>query len=183
MEATSKTLGHKISHVVWTARMAKYLHDSVDRTHTLRDCPRHLKKGTSTVIEFAHKFKGICDQLAVIGHPLDDYDKYHWFLCRLGSSFETFSTTQWLLTPRPKFHNLVSQAESYEMFLKPVNNSTISLVSFNTTLTYNPSNNTSTIGHDRSSSHWRGQGHGARRSLCCQLCQKDCYYVRQCPDL
>ncbi|GKB44839.1 zinc finger, CCHC-type containing LTR copia-type gag-polypeptide [Tanacetum coccineum] len=84
----AETLGHTTSHAVWTALESTYHHDSLKRTHTLRDSLNHLKKGTSTVAEYARKFKSICDQLTVIGHPLDENDKSHWFLCGLSSSFE-----------------------------------------------------------------------------------------------
>ncbi|GKB54513.1 zinc finger, CCHC-type containing LTR copia-type gag-polypeptide [Tanacetum coccineum] len=90
----AETLGHTTSHAVWTALESTYHHDSLKRTHTLRDSLNHLKKGTSTVAEYARKFKSICDQLTVIGHPLDENDKSHWFLCGLSSSFEMFSMTQ-----------------------------------------------------------------------------------------
>ena len=100
-EAMAETLGHSTSHAVWSALADIYQHDSLERIHTLRDSLRHLKKGNSTVSEFSRKFKTICDQLQAIGHPLPEDDKYHWFLCGLGSSFETFSTTQRLITPRP----------------------------------------------------------------------------------
>ena len=93
-EAMAETLGHTTARGIWCALEAAYSHDSVERMHTLRDSLRHLKKGSSTVAEFARKFKGVCDQLNAIGHPLDETDKTHWFLCGLGTSFETFSTTQ-----------------------------------------------------------------------------------------
>ncbi|GKB70318.1 zinc finger, CCHC-type containing LTR copia-type gag-polypeptide [Tanacetum coccineum] len=74
----AETLGHTTSHAVWSALEDTYRHDSLERTHTLRDSLRHLKKGSSTVSDFSHKFKGICDQLQAIGHPLDEDDKSHW---------------------------------------------------------------------------------------------------------
>lgn len=92
-------------------------HDSLERMCTLRDSLHHLKKGSITIVEYAHKFKRICDQLTVIEHPLDDDDKSHWFLCGLGSSFKIFSTIQLLTTLWPNFHDHVSQANSHELFL------------------------------------------------------------------
>nr|GEY88124.1 RNA-directed DNA polymerase, eukaryota [Tanacetum cinerariifolium] len=120
-EAMAEILGHTTARATWCALEAAYSHDSVERMHTLRDSLRQIRKGSSTVVEFAWKFKTICDQLNAIGHPLDDTDKSHWFLCGLGSSFETFSTTQRLIRPRPSFRDIVSQAESHELFLQTVN--------------------------------------------------------------
>lgn len=184
-EAMAETLGHDTSHAVWTALEATYRHDSLERTHTLRDSLRLLKKGNTSVTDFSRKFKAICDQLAAIGHPLSEEDKSHWFLCGLGSSFETFSTSQRLISPRPLFRDLVSQAESHEMFLRSVNDSTVAPVAFNTTANYYPSSNRGRGGRSsyRGNSH-RGRGRGsARRPPHCQLCRKDGHFATQCPDL
>ncbi|GKE73089.1 zinc finger, CCHC-type containing LTR copia-type gag-polypeptide [Tanacetum coccineum] len=124
-EVMAETLGHTNARAIWCVLEAAYSHDSVECMHTLRDSLRQIKKGSSTVVEFAQRFKAICDQLNAIGHPLDDTDKSHWFLCGLGSSFETFSTTQRLIRPRPSFHDLVSQAENHELFLQTVNGSSV----------------------------------------------------------
>ncbi|GJV73193.1 zinc finger, CCHC-type containing LTR copia-type gag-polypeptide [Tanacetum coccineum] len=80
---------------VWCALEAAYSHDSVERVHTLRDSLRHLQKGSSIVAEFSRKFKAVCDPLTAIGHPLDETDKTHWFLCGLGLP----SIPQLLLAP------------------------------------------------------------------------------------
>lgn len=58
----------------------------------LCDSLGQLHKGSTFVGKFSRKFKYICDQLVVIGHPVDDTDKTHWFLSSLRPSFETFST-------------------------------------------------------------------------------------------
>lgn len=102
-------------------------------------------------MDYSRKFKANCDQLAAISYPLHNDDKSHWFLCGLGSSFETFSITQWLISPRPSFRDLVSQAESHEMFLTSVNDSTVAPIAFYTTTNYNQSSN-------------RGRGGGIRSS-------------------
>lgn len=182
-EAMAETLGYSTSRAVWTALADIYQHDSLERTHTLRDSLRHLKKGNSTVSEYSRKFKGICDQLQAIGHPLTEDDKSHWFLCGLGSSFETFSTTQRLLLPRPKFRDLLSQAESHEMFLQSISDSSVAPVAFHTTSSRGSSD--SSRGHGRSSrgSSNRGRGRGNRRRPTCQLCRKEGHYASQCPDL
>ncbi|XP_071739129.1 uncharacterized protein [Rutidosis leptorrhynchoides] len=105
---------------VWSALKDNYSHDSLDRMHTLRDSLRQLQKGTSSISEYGHKFKSLCDQLAAIGHSIEETDKFHWFLCGLGSTFETFSTTQRAIKLRASFRDLVSQAESHELFLRYV---------------------------------------------------------------
>ncbi|GJR82122.1 retrovirus-related pol polyprotein from transposon RE1 [Tanacetum coccineum] len=104
----AKTLGHTTSKFVWCALADAYSHDSIERMHTLHDSLCHLQKGTSTVAEFGRKIKAIY----------------------------TFSTTQRLIRPRPKFRDLISQAESHELFLSSMNNnSSTSQVAFHTTST------------------------------------------------
>ncbi|KAJ9535240.1 hypothetical protein OSB04_un001672, partial [Centaurea solstitialis] len=177
-DAMAETLGHSTSHAIWSAQEDAYRHDSLERTHTLRDSLRHLKKGSSTVSDFSRKFKGICDQLQAIGHPLNEDDKSHWFLCGLGSSFETFSTIQRLITP--------DLTESHEMFLHYVNDSTVAPVAFNTTSSRAATDSSSSRGRGRSCSRgssYRGRGRGNRRLPHCQLCRKEGHYASHCPDL
>ncbi|GJT08980.1 retrovirus-related pol polyprotein from transposon RE1 [Tanacetum coccineum] len=186
-EVMAETLGHSTSHDVWSSLADIYQHDSLEHIHTLRDSLRPLKKGTSTISEFSNKFKTICDQLQAISQPLPDDDKSHWFLCGLGSSFETFSTTQRLITPCPKFHDLVSQAKSHEMFLQSISDSFVAPVAFNTThrSSIDSSRGRGSI-RDRSLYHGsfnRGRGRGTRRPPHCQLCRTKGHYANEFPDL
>nr|GEY99451.1 putative zinc finger, CCHC-type [Tanacetum cinerariifolium] len=52
-----------------------------------------LAQGRCENTEYGRKFKGYCDQLAAVGHPVDPSDQVHWFLYGLRPSFETFSTS------------------------------------------------------------------------------------------
>lgn len=90
--------------------------------HSLRDSLRQLHKGSSAVTEYGRMFKAICDQLSAIGQPIDEQDKAHWFLLGLGPSYESFSTTHRALKPLP-FRNLLSQAESHELFINSIHQS------------------------------------------------------------
>ncbi|GJR00285.1 retrovirus-related pol polyprotein from transposon TNT 1-94 [Tanacetum coccineum] len=128
-EEMAETLGHKTTGAVWCT----------------------LEKVSSTVGEFGRKFKHICDQLTAIGHPVEEYDKIHWFLYGLGSSFETFSTIQRLIMPRPTFRDLISQVESHELFLSLLNGSTSPSVAFHSVTSSGRGNSTNSRG--RSSSH------------------------------
>ncbi|GJV52135.1 zinc finger, CCHC-type containing LTR copia-type gag-polypeptide [Tanacetum coccineum] len=93
-------------------------------SHSLCVHLRNLSKRHSTVSEFVgRQFKGICDKLAAIGQPVDEMDKLHWFVCGLGASFETFSTAIRTTKPFTTFRDLLSQAESHEMFLKSLHGS------------------------------------------------------------
>lgn len=90
-----------------------------------------MTKGNSSYSYFGRQFKVVCDKLADVGHPVEDMDKVHWFLCGPGSSFESFSTAHQAATPCPSFHNLLSHAESYDLFLKSIqNHATTATVAF-----------------------------------------------------
>ncbi|XP_071739433.1 uncharacterized mitochondrial protein AtMg00810-like [Rutidosis leptorrhynchoides] len=73
------------AYAVLTALEKHYSHDSIECMHTLRDTLRQLKKGNSSVSDYYQKFKFICDQLAAIGHPVDDIDKISWFTLTISS--------------------------------------------------------------------------------------------------
>ncbi|GKE61986.1 putative RNA-directed DNA polymerase, partial [Tanacetum coccineum] len=107
-EAAAEVLGLTTAHAIWTALETAYSNSSVERIHSLRDSLRNLSKGTSTVSDYGRQFKGICDK---------------WFVCRLGASFETFSTAIRTTKPFTTFRDLLSQAESHEMFLKSLHGS------------------------------------------------------------
>lgn len=62
--------------------------------------------------------------------PVDDTEKVHWYFHGLGYDFSTFSKTQFSLYPLPSFPNLVSKAESFEIFLKSLEPSTGAVFAF-----------------------------------------------------
>ncbi|GKA56682.1 zinc finger, CCHC-type containing protein, partial [Tanacetum coccineum] len=117
-EAAAEVLGLTTAHQIWLSLEAAYSNASVERIHLLRDSLRQLKKGTSSVSDYCRRFKALCNQLSAIGHPVVEIDKLHWFLCGLGPSYETFSTAIRATKPAPMFRDLVTQAESHELFLQ-----------------------------------------------------------------
>lgn len=126
----AETLGLTTAYDVWCSLQLAYRQDSQERMQNLKDNLRQLQNGSSTVSEFSATFKSLCDQLTSIGHPVNELDKIQWFLCGLGVSFETFSTTHRAIKPPPLFRDLVSQAESHELFLKSIHGSTTPVVAF-----------------------------------------------------
>ncbi|KAJ9557400.1 hypothetical protein OSB04_012014 [Centaurea solstitialis] len=139
-EAMAETLGLNTARDVWRALECAYSHDSVERMQNLRDSLRQLHKGTMSVSDYGRQFKSLCDQLTAIGQPVNDLDKTHWFLCGLGPSFETFSTAQRAVKPRPSFRDLLSQAEGHELFLKSMHGSTVPQAAFVGHQTRGPNN-------------------------------------------
>ncbi|XP_071689291.1 uncharacterized protein [Rutidosis leptorrhynchoides] len=144
----SVAVGFESASEVWLALENAYRHDSTDRVYTLRDQLRSLQKGTSSVAEFVKKFKALCDQLSAIASPVDELDKFHWFLCGLGPSFETLSTLRRTIKSRASLRDLFAQAESHELFLSSMQPSVPSQAAF-------------AASSDRASSNYaRGRGRG-----------------------
>ncbi|GJV61904.1 retrovirus-related pol polyprotein from transposon TNT 1-94 [Tanacetum coccineum] len=187
-EAAAEILGLSTAQAIWTALKSAYSNSSVERIHSLRDSLRNLSKGTSTVSEYGRNFKTICDKLAAIGQPVDEMDKLHWFLCGLGASFETFSTAIRTSKPSPVFRDLLSQAESHEMFLQSLHGSATPPAAF-----FSQQQNRSGFtrgrqqgysrGGGRGSNQNGGRGRGGRHPPHCQLCITNRHYASSCPDL
>ncbi|KAJ0536278.1 putative RNA-directed DNA polymerase [Helianthus annuus] len=186
-EAIAEAIGHTTARSLWMALESAYSNASVERTQTLRDSLRQLRKGTSSVADFGKKFKSLCDQLSAIGHPVPDMDKTHWFLCGLGPAFETFSTAHRALYPPPPFRDLMSKAESHELFLASLNSSTPPQAAFITGQQPTPSNRgvfargrgrSGRLGTQQSGTRGRG-----KRIPHCQLCRHDGHYAPACPSL
>ncbi|GJW87960.1 RNA-directed DNA polymerase [Tanacetum coccineum] len=114
--------------------------------------------------------------LSAIGHPVVEIDKLHWFLCGLGPSYETFSTAIRATKPAPMFRDLVTQAESHELFLQSLHGTPTPPAVFHVETT----NTDSAQGGGRSNrgNHSRGRGRGHnRRPPHCQLCLTNGHYA------
>lgn len=74
-EAMAEVFHCDTSHAIWLALEA--INNSKQREISIRDWLLQLKKGTSSVRDYAKQFKGFCAQLASMGHPVDELDKFH----------------------------------------------------------------------------------------------------------
>lgn len=186
-EAAAEVLGLKGARDIWTALEQAYSNASVERIHSLRDSLRLIKKGTSSVTEYSRRFKTLCDQLAAIGHPVDEMDRLHWYLCGLGPAYEVFSTTIRTTRSSPKFRDLVAQAESQELFIQSLHGTETPTVAFNAQQLRGSSRGShsgrGSYSSGRGSSRGRGRGQQQRRTPHCQLCRTNGYYASACPEL
>ncbi|KAD4384639.1 hypothetical protein E3N88_24807 [Mikania micrantha] len=155
-EAVAEILGLTTARQIWTALEAAYSNTSLERMHLLRDNLRRLTKGSSSVADYGRRFKAICDQLSAIGHPVKDTDKTHWFLCGLGSTFESWSTAIRTTRDPLPFRDLLTKAESQEQFLLAINPPTNPPVAF---LAQNNQNRS--IGSSQNRNQKRGSSSGS----------------------
>ncbi|KAI3494498.1 hypothetical protein L1887_40746 [Cichorium endivia] len=176
-EASSEIVGLPSARLIWSALEAAYNNSSSERIQNLRDQLRLLSKGTTSVTDFGRKFKSLCDQLSAIGHPVDESEKVHWFLCGLGPTFETFSTAIRASRTPHNLRDLIAQAEGHELFFRSIHGSATPPVAF--TAQTRPSNPNRGRG-GRSYGGGRGRG---RRPPRCQLCRDEGHYASVCPRL
>jgi len=122
-ESMSEVLGLRHSQKAWQALEVSFSHRSKTRELQLKDELQLMQRGSQSVAEFSRIFKGLCDQLAAIGRPVDDTDKVHWYLRALGPDYKIFSTTMISQHPLPSFSEIVPKALSHEIFAKSVSHS------------------------------------------------------------
>ncbi|KAJ0053594.1 hypothetical protein Pint_03050 [Pistacia integerrima] len=183
-EAMSVVVGLTSSHVVWSTLEITFSHRSKSQELCLKDELQHMKKDARSVVEHSHESKFVCDQLAAMGHFVDDLDKIQWYLRGLGSTFSTFSTTQLSLPSLPSFTEIVPMAESYENFVKSLElPSTVS-----TFITFTASHSekyASSCGGGCASRGGRSRGGGRHQRNCpirCQICHGEGHYTTSYRD-
>lgn len=62
----------KTTSEVWIALTDAYARESQEREFYLRSQLQIFKKGSSSISNYIRKFKGLCDDLAAIGKPIED---------------------------------------------------------------------------------------------------------------
>nr|TKR98393.1 hypothetical protein D5086_0000203370 [Populus alba] len=120
-ESMSEVLGLQHSYEAWQVLEASFSNRSKTRELQLKDELQLMQRGSRSIAEFSRLFKGLCDQLAAIGRPIDDTDKVHWYLRALGPDYKIFSTTMMSQLPLPSFSDIVPKALSHEIFARSVN--------------------------------------------------------------
>lgn len=193
----AKVIGCSISCAIWLALEAAFSPHSKSRELYLKDDLQLMKKGNLSVSEYGRQFKSLCDQLAAIGHPVDDTDKAHWFLRGLGSSFSSFFAAQMALTPLPTFRDLLSKADSFSLFQESLESSSTSSVVFysqhqtsgQSSYQSGSSNSSSGSGNgggnQNQNSRGRGRGSNNNDNCCpprCQIYRPEGHYADCCPE-
>ena len=122
-ESMSEVLGLCHSHEAWHTLEVSFSHRSKTRELQFKDELQLMQCGFQSIAEFSSTFKGLCDQLAAIGRPIDDTDKVHWYLRALGPDYKIFSTTMMSQLQLPSFAEIVPKALSHEIFKRSISHS------------------------------------------------------------
>ncbi|RVW25418.1 Retrovirus-related Pol polyprotein from transposon RE1 [Vitis vinifera] len=179
-ESMSEVLGFRHSHEAWHALEVSFSHRSKTRELQLKDELQLTHCGSQSIAEFSCTFKGLCDQLATIRHPIDDTDKVHWYLRALGPDYKIFSTTMMSQLPLPSFAEIVSKALSHEIFERSVSHSSsnsayfvqqTSKVAGHKQVKHRSSASPTPFANSKSSSN---------SSVHCQLCDKEGHSAKRC---
>ncbi|CAH1454136.1 unnamed protein product [Lactuca virosa] len=129
-ESMAETLGRKSVAEVWSALQKAYSLRSKTREIQLNDELQHLRRGNEYVTVYSTKFRSYCEQLAAIDSPVSKTSKLHWYCRGLGPMFSTFSFSQIRLTPPLALRDVISEAESYSLFHKSLEDPSPTPVAF-----------------------------------------------------
>ena len=99
-------MGLETSSEVWATLVDSFAQESQEREFYLLQKLQFHRKGSSTISEYLHMFKNICDDLSAIGKPLTDRNKVFALLNGLGPGYEYFVTT-YLGAPIPTYKEIV----------------------------------------------------------------------------
>lgn len=144
----------------------------------------YSKKGSRSVQDYSCQFKSVCDQLAAIGRPIDDTDKLHWFLRGLGSTFSSFSASQYTRSPLLSFEDLLNNAESYAICQESIESTGPTAAAFAVQRVPSPSH-VSVPCPPQHAPKATGRGSGktsSRRPPHCQICRTDGHYASTYKD-
>ena len=147
-----------------------------------------MKHDTKLSGEYARTFKTICDQLHAIGKPVRTLIKCISSFMDSEPIFQLFLLLTWL-SPLPCFADLVSKAESFELFKHSLEFSNSTPTTFTTTnCEFTHGSHTASFSYQRDCSHSnnnssnRGRTHSgqSRRPPRCQICRTKGHYANRC---
>ncbi|KHN35870.1 hypothetical protein glysoja_013295, partial [Glycine soja] len=88
------------------------------RIMSLREWLSSITKGNSSVSTYLHSIRNIVDELALIGHPIDNLEMVIRALNDLGPTFEEFTASIRTRDSPIAFNELYDKLVDFEMFLQ-----------------------------------------------------------------
>ncbi|KAI4305008.1 hypothetical protein L6164_028399 [Bauhinia variegata] len=102
----------------WTTLTTLFANKSRSRVMTLKDKISHISKGSNPVADYLQEIQQIADELALIGHPLDDLDIVIHALSGLGPDYKEIIAALKARDIPITFEQLFEKLLDYERFLK-----------------------------------------------------------------
>ncbi|KAI4322894.1 hypothetical protein L6164_022545 [Bauhinia variegata] len=102
----------------WSTLATLYANKSRSRVLSLKDKLAHLTKGSNFVSDYLHEIQTEADELALIGHPLDDLDLVIYALGGLGPDFKEITAALQVRDVPLSFKDLHEKLTDFERYLK-----------------------------------------------------------------
>ena len=186
-----------IARDVWQVLERMFTSQSRARTMQVHYQLTTLQKGDSTVVEYYHRFTILADTLAVVDHPLDNFELVSFFLASLGSEYDSLVTFVQTRADPLSIEDLYGHLLTHEIRLahnQPAVDLSLANANFSAPTnsarggrsgkppTFFQSNRSSTNNNQRIN---RGRGRGGRGNSSshrptCQVCNKPGHAALQC---
>ena len=102
----------------WVALARAFSNQSQSRIMSLRERLSSITKGTSSVSTYLPSIRNIADELALIGHPIDDLEMVIHTLNGLGPTFREFIASIRTRDSPIAFNELYDKLVDFEMYLQ-----------------------------------------------------------------
>ncbi|WVY95894.1 hypothetical protein V8G54_028045 [Vigna mungo] len=102
----------------WTRLMKAYVNRSRTRIMSLKERLASVTKGSSSISEYLRSIQFLVDELALIGHPVDDLDLIIATLNGLGPSFREFNASIRVRDSPLSFDELFDKLVDFDTFIQ-----------------------------------------------------------------
>ncbi|WVY90379.1 hypothetical protein V8G54_035893, partial [Vigna mungo] len=102
----------------WTKLMKAYANRSRTRIMSLKERLASITKGNSSISEYLRSIQFLVDELALIGHPVDDLDLVIATLNGLGPSFREFNASIRVRDSPLSFDELFEKLVDFDTFIQ-----------------------------------------------------------------
>lgn len=117
-EAQSVMAAADTSRDAWLALARAFSNRPQSRIMSLRERLSSITKGNSSVSTYLHSIRSIADELALIGHPIDNLEMVIHALNGLGPTFREFTASIRTRDSPIAFNELYDKLVDFEMFLQ-----------------------------------------------------------------
>jgi hypothetical protein len=173
----------------WSKLKKAYSNRSRAKIMSLKERLATISKGSSSVHDYLRTIRSIGDELALIGHPVDDLDLVIAAVNGLGPTFREFSTSIRTRDTPIQFDELFDKLVDFEIYLQRDEQHTLSTpITANMAHRSNHHYNRSNQQQSRSRGPYPSASNNTQPVSVCQYCDKrghiakDCRAIRDYPS-